>query len=103
MRRAVEDRARALDSKVRASAIVLATPGFVASILRGLITGVSLMSRTRVPMKIVASHEEALMWLAGELPRRNGRAITGGELWMVLAPLLAERPARPSVSASMPP
>jgi hypothetical protein len=88
VRKAVEERSRLIEPKLRASAVVLLTPGFVASLVRGLITGVMLLTRFRVPTKVVGSQEEALQWIAPHLPPRDGRGVTVAELCEVCAALL---------------
>ena len=74
-------RTRVIDPKLRAAAVVLASTGFTASLVRGLITGIMLLNRSKVPTKVVGSPEEAVAWLAPQLPHHEGRPVTAAELW----------------------
>jgi hypothetical protein len=88
LRGAVEQRSKALAPMLRASAIVVPASGFVASLVRGLITGMTVIQRARVPVKVGASHDELMAWLAPQLAPSDGVPVTAAELQRMSAALL---------------
>jgi hypothetical protein len=50
-------------SSLRRIALVTEGEGFMASIVRSVISGISLLTRTPIPQKVVASFEEVRPWL----------------------------------------
>jgi hypothetical protein len=86
-RQELEVRSRVLNPRLRASAVVLPASGFAASLVRGVLTGVMMVSRSKVPNKVGATTGEVFDWLAPHLPRAD-RPILAGDLSRVCEPLL---------------
>lgn len=50
---------------------VLTQTGFAGSVVRGVITGLTLLSRSRYPFKVFEEHAEAAAWLSQNLAARG--------------------------------
>jgi len=87
-RQELEARSRVIDPRLRASAVVLPASGFAASVVRGVITGLAMISPSKVPTKIAATPAEAFDWLAPRLPPRGGRPVPAADIHRVCEPLL---------------
>lgn len=57
---------------------VLTTTGFAGSVIRGVITGLTLLSKSGCPFKVFESHATAVSWLAQMLGKR-GEALDAAE------------------------
>lgn len=64
----VAQSARERDGKIVAFAYVLIGEGFVASVARTVIAGISVLSRSSFPQKVFPEPNAALAWLAGQHP-----------------------------------
>jgi hypothetical protein len=75
-RRELDARIKAVEPHLRATVILMPASGFGASIVRGIIAGVAQLTSRKVPMKVVASPEEGIRWLAPLLPAPGGDRIS---------------------------
>ncbi|HWO13398.1 MAG TPA: hypothetical protein VNN80_28050 [Polyangiaceae bacterium] len=52
---------------------VLSQHGFAGSLMRGVITGLTLLSRTRYPFKVFDNHDDGALWLSQRLAAYDAR------------------------------
>lgn len=69
---------------VVAFAGVFAQSGFFGSVVRGVVTGLTLLSRNGYPFKVFAGHRDAIVWLA-DLLREKGQPLAVDECASVVA------------------
>jgi hypothetical protein len=72
-------RTKEMKPHTKAAAIVIETKGFAGSLIRGVITGLTLADRSIAPTKIFDTVPPAITWLASHLDRAGG-ALTGREV-----------------------
>jgi sorbitol-specific phosphotransferase system component IIBC len=63
-RKAIEEGVKSLSPFMKASVTVMPSSGLKAAIVRGIIASLTLVSGAKYPTKVVASLEEAFMFLA---------------------------------------
>jgi hypothetical protein len=80
VRKELEARTRATERYSRASVVILPANGFAASIVRGVLTGLQLVTRSKVPTAVFGSVEEGCTWLAPKLPGAPGRRTLPSDL-----------------------
>jgi hypothetical protein len=52
---------------------VLSQHGFAGSLMRGVITGLTMLSRTRYPFKVFDNHDDGAVWLSQRLAAYDAR------------------------------
>jgi len=96
-RRELEIRMQKIEPFLGASVTLLPTHSLAASIVRAIITGLSLVARSRAPNTVVATVEEACAWLAPRIAKPlRGEPIGVADLRLVLDRAIAG----PTVSLS---
>lgn len=76
MRAIIADTQKALRGSMKANAIIMATSGFAAAVVRGILAGVMLTRGSSPPYKIFASLEDAAPWVASQMSPIRGRPVT---------------------------
>jgi hypothetical protein len=80
-------RAKEVRPHNKGSALVLETKGFVSSLIRGIVTGMTLVDRSAAPTKIFESSEPAASWIAPYLGAGDRKPISGREVLEVFESL----------------
>ncbi len=77
VREAIAKGLRKFSGFTRVAALAFEGSGFRAAAVRGIVTGITLLSRHTFPSKVFGSLEEASAWLAPQLPSPR---LTGQEI-----------------------
>jgi hypothetical protein len=88
-RKELETRMQKIDPFMAASVVLLPTQSFGASIVRGIITGLALLARSKVPSTVTASPDEGCAWLAPHLASaKPGEPIAAADVRRALGVVL---------------
>lgn len=85
-------RTKEMKPHTKAAAIVIETKGFAGSLIRGVITGMTLAERSSAPTKIFDTVSPAITWLATHLDHAGGAA-TGRDVQEAFDAALAQKGA----------
>ncbi len=89
MRKAIFEGQQQVRPFLRAGALVMPTSGFTASIVRGVVAGLALISRATHPTRVCQSMNDATDWIAPH----GGPGLSGAQIRHAVEEL--ERAARP--------
>jgi hypothetical protein len=92
VRAALVERGRQLDPRTKASALVILAGGFAGAVVRGIATGLSLLTRAKHPTKTFASIDAASRWLEPYFAPVGARAPTADDFVRAFAQLPTRRP-----------